>query len=681
MELNTFDPMEVIVNSTGALVYVIDLNTYEVLYANDRCREAFGEVTGKICYKALQYEQESPCHFCPLHQHHKDPLSHRIGTTFEWENKNSINQRYYMFVDRIIKWRDGRIAKVQIGIDISNQKKLEAEILTEKDNAIHSFETMIDSTIEGIIIYNENKYCIRVNSVASRLFGYTREEMLGQHALTFIAPPSYDLVKKVILNHNQEPYEAQMLRKDGSTFPAILRGKDLVLAGEKIRVSAVMDITDIKKKEKEILQLAYYDSLTNLPNRLLFKELLSNMIKRVGRNNEYAALLFIDLDHFKIVNDTKGHDIGDLVLMKAAQRIQESVRETDLVARLGGDEFVVAIETMQSSKNIASNNLEIMAKKILKELQAPYLVNDFDFRLTASIGIVLFMDDNRTVDELMKFADSAMYNAKENGRDAYRFFDPRLQQTMEVKALLIERLHKAISTNAMVLYYQPQIFVKNNQQVIGVEALIRWCDSTHGMISPGSFIPLAEESGLIIPLGKWILREAMGQLKRWESDAVKKEWRISVNVSYKQFEKNDFIDSLKSMMNEFQIDPSKLRLELTEGLLIKNTDAALKKIKIIKALGFSLSIDDFGTGYSSLAYLKQFPVNELKIDQSFIRDLVIDPNDFIIVETILSIGRKFNLEVIAEGVETQEQYEQLISMGCKYFQGYLFGKPVKDGDL
>jgi len=559
-----FDPMEIIVNSTGALVYVIDLNTYEILYANERCKEEFGQVTGQTCYKVLQSAQETPCHFCPLHQHDEDPLSHPMGTTFEWENKNSINQRSYMFVDRIIQWKDGRAVKVQIGIDITNQKKLEE---------------------------------------------------------------------------------------------------------------------DMKEKEKEILHLAHYDSLTNLPNRVLFKELLAHMIKRVERNLQYGALLFIDLDHFKMVNDTKGHELGDLVLKEAAQRIQSSIRQIDLVARLGGDEFVVAVETFSHDKNIATNNLLLIVKKILEELQAPYLINDFDFRLTASIGIVLFMNESHSVDELMKFADSAMYNAKENGRDTYRFFDPQLQKIMELKALLTERLRKAIDNNAMQLHYQPQIFVQNSQRIIGVEALVRWNDATHGIISPGNFIPIAEESGLIVALGEWILREAMQQLKRWEEDKIKKEWRISVNVSYKQFEQNNFIDLLHAMTREFKIDPSKLRLELTESLLIKNTNAALKKIHMLKALGFSLSIDDFGTGYSSLAYLKQLPINELKIDQSFIRDLVVDANDFIIVETILSIGRKFNLEVIAEGVETQEQYEQLISMGCKYFQGYLFGKPTQESGL
>lgn len=674
------DPMEIIVNSTGALVYVIDLKTYEVLYANKRCIEEFGHVVGSTCYKVLQRDQNTPCHFCPLHQHEEDPFFHPIGTIFEWENQNSINNRYYMFVDQIVQWHDGRAAKVQVGIDITSQKQLEAKILKEKNDFIHSFEILIDSTLEGIIIYDDTKHCIRVNAVASQLFGYTQEEMIGQHALNFIAPASHDLVKTVIQNHTQNPYEAQMQRKDGTMFPAILRGKDLNLAGKPIRVSAVMDITDIKKKEDEILRLAHYDNLTDLPNRLFLKELLTHMMARIERDSKYGALFFIDLDHFKVVNDTQGHDTGDLVLIETSRRIRDVIRQTDILARFGGDEFVVAIEMDDDDKSIIINKIGISAKKILEEIQKPYFIKDFEFSMSASIGIMLFNDHKYTIDELMKFADSAMYNAKENGRNKYHFFDPKLQQIMELRAMLLARLRKAIENQSFTLFYQPQI-IGSNRDIIGVEALIRWIDPIHGIISPANFIPLAEESGLIVPLGEWILREAMKQLKEWERDDIKKFWRISINISAKQFEKENFTDILFSLIKEYQIVPSQLRLELTEGLLFKNTKDALQKLQKIKDFGFTLSIDDFGTGYSSLAYLKQLPIDELKIDQSFIRDLVTDPNDFIIVETILSIGRKFNLEVVAEGVETQEQYEQLLSMGCMLFQGYLFAKPSDSAKL
>lgn len=543
-----FDPLEVIINSTGALVYVIDLMTHEILYANSRCIDEFGDIVGTTCFKSLQKDQNSPCSFCPIQQS-ADPLSHPIGAIFEWENQNSINNRHYLFNDRIIRWKNGQIAKVQVGIDITKQKKLELEIL----------------------------------------------------------------------------------------------------------------------------KLAHYDVLTELPNRLLLREYLYQMVQQNETNDHYGALLFIDLDHFKTINDTKGHGVGDMVLIETANRIRNVIRQHDTLSRTGGDEFVVLINTCETDKKLAVNNVSIIAKTILAELQKPYLVTEYDFRLSASIGIALFINEEHSIDDLMKYADSAMYNAKENGRNRFNFFDPKLQEVMEGKALLIERLRKAIDHHVMGLYYQPQI---RDQQIIGVEALIRWYDTVDGMISPGKFIPIAEESGLIIPLGEWVIREAVNQLTIWERDPIKNKWRISINVSYKQFEQDDFVTMIESILIENDIKPEKLRLELTESLLVKNIQEALVKINRLKKIGLSLSIDDFGTGYSSLSYLKQLPIDELKIDQSFIRDLINDPNDVIIVATILSIGQKFGLEVIAEGVETLEQYEKLLSMGCEYFQGYLFGKPT-----
>ena len=669
-----FDSMREIVETTGALIYIIDVSTYEIIYANTQCKKEFGDVVGKTCYKVLQKDRELPCGFCPLHQQDKNPSSLPVGTTYQWENKNSINNHHYMFVDRIITWEDGRKVKVQIGIDISKQKELELQILKEKNDFIDSFKILIDSILEGIIIYDENKYCIKVNGVAPKLLGYTQEEMIGKYALDFVAPDSQKLVKDNMQNHNQQQYEAEMIRKDGSIFPVILRGRDLVLLGKKIRVSAFIDISEIKKKEKKILELAYYDNLTTLPNRLLLKELLTVMIKRIERNNYYGAVLFIDLDNFKMVNDTKGHEIGDFVLIETAKRLQNSLRETDIVARLGGDEFVIVLEIPEHNRDIAINNISTAAKKILDEIKKPYLISNFDFRLTVSIGIALFKNNEFSIEELMKFADTAMYASKANGKNRFSYFDPVLQYLVEEKAHLFEKLHKAIEKESMVLYYQPQISIENEKsQIIGMEALVRW--NSDKIISPSDFIPLAEETGLIMPLGEWILIKVFEQMKIWEKDLIKKEWQVSVNISYKQFEKNEFLDLLKSLIEKYQINPTKLKLELTESLLIKNTQENLNKIKEINNLGISLSIDDFGTGYSSLSYLKQLSISELKIDQSFIQDIVIDSNDFIIVETILSIGNKFNLKVIAEGVETKEQYEKLLSMGCSFFQGYLFGRP------
>lgn len=666
--------IQTIVENSGTLIYIIDLSTHEILYANKKCKEEFGEILSKTCYKVLQNKQDKPCTFCPLNQNNLVPNLLPFGTLYHWEHKNTLNNKNYMFVSHISRWTDGRKVNIQFGIDISEQKKLEAQILKEKDEFIETFKIIIDSTLEGIIIYDENKKCIQVNKVATRLLGFTEDEMINRDALDFIATESKKFVKQVIKKDNQEAYESIMLRKDGSKFPAILRGKDIKILDKSIRVSAILDISEIKEREKEILQLAQYDHLTGLPNRLMLREIFSFMSKRVKRENHYGALLFIDLDHFKIVNDIKGHKAGDLVLIETAKRLKEILRETDFVARLGGDEFVILIDTKTNNKDLVIEDINIISNKILKEIKKPYLILEHELRLTTSIGIILFRKNNN-LDELMKYADTAMYSSKEKGRDRFSYFAPKLQQIIEEKAQMIEELRKAIQRKELVLHYQKQILTKNNKSsVIGVEALIRW-NSQKGLIPPNSFIAIAEESGLIIPIGKWILTEAINQIKQWEEDKEKKDWKVSVNISPKQFEKDNFVELVDSLTKEHNINPNKLRLELTENLLIKNVEETLKKIKRLFELGITLSIDDFGTGYSSLAYLKQLPIHELKIDQSFIKDILIDSNDFSIVETILSIGKKFNLEVIAEGVETKEQHEILVSMGCFYFQGYLFGKP------
>ena len=672
--------IQTIVENSGTLIYIIDLSTHEILYANKKCKEEFGDILNKTCYKVLQNEQAKPCFFCPLNQNKVAADLLPFGTLYNWEHKNTKNHKDYMFVSHISQWVDGRKVNIQFGIDISEQKKLEAQILKEKDEFIETFKIIIDSTLEAIIIYDEDKKCSQVNKVATKLLGFTEEEMLNKDALYFIAPQSKDLVRQVIKNDTQEAYESIMLRKDGSTFPAILRGKDIKVLDKNIRISAILDISEIKEREKEILQLARYDHLTGIPNRLMLKEIFCYMSKRIKRENHYGALLFIDLDNFKMINDIKGHSIGDIFLIETAKRLKEVLREEDFVARLGGDEFVILIDTKSNDKNEVIKNINIISNKILTEIRKPYLLMEHNLRLTASIGIILF-HENDDLDELMKYADTAMYNSKEKGRNRFSYFDPKLQKIIEEKAYMIEKLSKAIEKNELVLHYQKQIITKNNESsIIGVAALIRWKQGKK-YIPPNSFIEIAEETGLIIPIGKWILIEAISQIKQWEKDEEKKDWRVSINISPKQFERNNFVDLLASLIKEYNINPNKLRLELTENLLITNIDETLEKIKELFDLGVTLSIDDFGTGYSSLAYLKKLPIHELKIDQSFIKDILIDTNDFSIVETILSIGGKFNLEVIAEGVETKEQHEMLVSMGCSYFQGYFFAKPIVFSDL
>ena len=667
--------MDMIINDSGVLVYVIDLQTYEIVYANEKCKEEFGDkIVGKPCYLVLQNDTSSPCDICSLQHRKKEPS---LGDTFEWEKSNSINGRHYIFNDRITLWENKRKVKIKIGIDITEQQLLKKALIQEKDNAVKSFEVLLDATIEGIFIFDFEKKCKLVNKVVVDLFGYSKDEMIGMNAVDFIAPESKESVKNYMKNSIQEPYEAIMIKKDGSKFPALLRGHNVELAGEKVRVSAIMDITNRKKYEEEILKLAHYDILTSLPNRVLFKEYIFRAINRSKRTKEFYALLFIDLDNFKMVNDTVGHSIGDKVLIEAASRLKSSIRKNDVVARLGGDEFVILIETNKKNRDEVVSNVMKITEKILECLEEAYHIEEHTFRISASIGIKLFNDDAFTMDELMRYADSAMYTAKSGGKNRFEFFNPEIQKLMEDKIILTERLRDAIENRDMILYYQPQIQYKDAQKIVGVEALIRWNDPQRGMIPPSEFIPLAEESGLILHLGEWILNAALQQIKIWSSDEQKKEWRVSINVSSKQFEEKNFVTKVEEILYKYDIDTKLIMLELTEGVLIQNFEETVQKLHHLKALGISLSIDDFGTGYSSLAYLKKLPVDELKIDRSFIHDLIYDENDEIITQTIISIGQKFGLDVIAEGVETKEQFEKLRSIRCDLFQGYLFAKPTK----
>jgi diguanylate cyclase (GGDEF)-like protein/PAS domain S-box-containing protein len=673
---NLFKSMDMIINDTGVLVYVIDLESYELVYVNEKCKEEFGkEILGKTCFEVLQKGENTPCKFCSITDISTKTL--KIGDTFEWDNVNSINGRHYVFNDRIALWENDRKVKIQVGIDVTEQQQLQKELLEEKNNAVASFETLLDATIEGIFIFDHEKRCKLVNQVVSRLFGYSKDEMIGMRALEFIAEDSIETVIEYMKNSVQEPYEANMKRKDGSQFPALLRGYNVKLAGEDVRVSAIIDITKQKKYEKEILKLAHYDILTTLPNRVLLKEYISQAINRSIRTKQHYALLFIDLDNFKMVNDTVGHNVGDKVLVETAKRLKKSVRKNDVVARLGGDEFVILIETNCIDKESVIDNIIVVAEKILHHLQQPYYIEENVFRITASIGIKLFNDATFSMDELMKYADSAMYNAKSSGKNRFAFFNPQLQEIMETKILLIDNLREAIEKGNMELHYQTQTSYRKNKKIVGVEALVRWVDPVKGVISPAEFIPLAEESGLIIRLGEWIMEEAVKQVHSWRNDSEKRNWRVSINVSSKQFEEENFIARLEEILQKYDVKSGLIMLELTEGILIQNFKETIEKLHKLKALGISLSIDDFGTGYSSLSYLKQLPMDELKIDKSFIDDLTTDENDEIITQTIISIGQKFGLDVIAEGVETQEQFEKLHSFGCYLFQGYFFARPTK----
>jgi diguanylate cyclase (GGDEF)-like protein len=392
------------------------------------------------------------------------------------------------------------------------------------------------------------------------------------------------------------------------------------------------------------------------------------------RSSNEGALLFLDLDNFKTLNDTLGHDFGDMLLQQAAKRIESCVREGDTVARLGGDEFVVILEGLSRQPLEAAAQILVVGNKILSLLGQPYQLAALDYHCTTSIGATLFSDHKSGIDGLFKQADIAMYQSKNAGRNTMRFFDENMQNTINERVSLEKELNLAIVNHQFLLHYQIQ--VDSNQKALGAEALIRWKHPERGIVSPSQFIQLAEETGLILPIGKWVLDTACAQLKAWQQNDFTQHLTLSVNVSAKQFRQAAFVDEVQVAIQSNCINPTLLKLEPTESILLENIEEAISTMNELKAVGVRFALDDFGTGFSSLQYLKKLPLSELKIDQSFVKDLVYDSNDQAIVRTIIAMAQSLNLEVIAEGVETKEQQQILQNNGCNHFQGYLYGKPI-----
>ena len=384
--------------------------------------------------------------------------------------------------------------------------------------------------------------------------------------------------------------------------------------------------------------------------------------------------MFIDLDKFKDLNDTLGHDFGDLLLQQVAQRLVTCLRKIDTVARLGGDEFVVMLEDLSQQPIEAALQAKAVGENILATLNQPYLLATHEYHSTPSIGATLFSDDTKSAEELLKRADIAMYQAKKAGRNTLRFFDPKMQDVINARTSLEGDLRKALENQEFQLYYQIQ--VASSHRPFGAEALIRWIHPDRGLVSPAQFIPLAEESGLILPIGQWVLETACTRLKVWQQDVLTRDLILAVNISAVQFHQADFVAQVQSLVQSHAIDPTRLKLEITESLLLKNVENAIATMSALKEIGVSFSLDDFGTGYSSLQYLKRLPIDQLKIDQSFIHDIATDSSDKAIVRAIIAMAHSLNLDVIAEGVETEDQRQFLLDRGCTHYQGYLFGKPV-----
>jgi diguanylate cyclase (GGDEF)-like protein len=434
-------------------------------------------------------------------------------------------------------------------------------------------------------------------------------------------------------------------------------------------VALIRDISEAKAAEARILHLARFDALTELPNRAYFRELTEEAISEGRRHGERRAVLFVDLDHFKTVNDSLGHAVGDLLLQEVARRLSESLRAGDVVGRLGGDEFVMLLRHMDSDADIA-----VVADRILTRLAEPFSLAEHELVVTPSLGIALYPNDGEDYDTLIRNADAAMYHAKESGRNTYRFYTADMNVRAREILAVENQLRRALERNEFVLHYQPQVEISTGR-IIGAEALIRWQHPERGLLGPAEFIPLAEERGLIAPIGQWVLREACRQNKAWQ-DAGLPSIEVAVNLSAVQFYQRELVDNIAAMLDQYALAPHWLALEVTESIIVQNVDSTVRTMSALEQMGLKLAIDDFGTGYSSLSYLKRFSADKLKIDRSFVADVPGDADDSAITRAIINLARNLNLRVIAEGVETQAQWDFLRAEGCDEVQGYLVSRPV-----
>lgn len=519
---------------------------------------------------------------------------------------------------------------------------------------------------------------LEVNKAFLDITGYARDEVIGRSSteLGVWTDPSDRVKLREILGKESicRNLETRFRKKDGEVIWAVMSSSLIDIDGIPCVFSITRNISDAKVAEETIRNLAFYDPLTNLPNRRLLMDRLGMTMAGGVRHSRRRALLFLDLDNFKALNDTLGHQVGDLLLQGVARRMTSCVREAGMVARLGGDEFVVTLENLSEIPEEAAAQAKVVAERVLATIARPHLLDGRDWRCTASIGIAMLGGEQReSTDAVLQHADIAMYEAKMAGRNTIQFFAPALQAAVNARAEMETELRRAINEHEFVLFYQPQL---DNRCVAGAEALIRWKHPKRGILSPAEFIPLAEETGLIVPIGGWVLEAACAQLTAWSAEERTSEITLAVNISARQLSQAGFVDEVLTALDKSGANPKRLKLEITESILLHNSEDVVAKMTALKTHGVRFALDDFGTGYSSLSYLKRLPLDQLKIDQSFIRDLFVDTHSSVIAQTIISLSQAMGLSVIAEGVETEEQREFLEQMECHSFQGYLFSPPV-----
>lgn len=566
---------------------------------------------------------------------------------------------------------------VDVAADITELRHAQADLRV----AAIAFDSL-----DGIAITDADQAIVRVNPAFTRITGYSADEAIGQRTGRLLrsgrhGPDFYEAMWEVLERERHWKGEIWNRRKNGEVYPQWLSITAVCDDDGRTTnyVAVFTDITEKKKADETIHSLAYYDPLTGLPNRRLLRERVEQAIAASARSARFAAVLFIDLDQFKELNDSRGHDIGDLLLVEVASRLSACVRASDTVARQGGDEFVIVVSELSTDAAQAVSQAESIAESIRRELGRPFELAGQPHRTTPSIGINVFVGHEHGVDELLKRADIAMYQAKRSGRNALRFFDPKMHAALEERIALEADLRQALSQQQLLLHYQPQ--VDHTGRVFGAEVLLRWQHPQRGLVPPGQFIALAEESELILEIGHWVLECAAHRLASWSQQSRWPALEVAVNVSARQFRKPEFVETIRAVIARSGIGAGRLKVELTESLVLQDIDDTVVKMKALRESGVKFSLDDFGTGQSSLAYLTRLPLDQLKIDQSFVHNITRSHADAVVVQTIVGMAASLGIEIIAEGVETEEQRRILESLGCLRHQGYLFGRPLPAADF
>jgi len=665
--------LALVAERTSNAVLLVDEHQ-RVAWAN----QAFGRITGISCASVIGREVQTVLRSVEDDAQSASRLQRSldsgVGARLQIKQRASDGRPLWLNVDvQPLRSDDGTAqGYVAVSADITELKLTQADLKV----AAIAFDSL-----GGISITDPQRRILRVNAAFSEITGYSAEEARGRTPAELMRcdrhdEAFYDRIWQTLDVDRHWQGEVWNRRKSGEVYPKWLSITAVCDDDGRVMnyVSVFTDITEKKRSDETIRSLAFYDPLTKLPNRRLLRERIEAAIAASARSGRRAALLFIDLDHFKELNDSKGHDVGDQLLVEVARRLSAGLRSDDTVARQGGDEFVVLVANLDSDAQQATAQAQRIAESIRRELNRPYVLGEYRHHSSPSIGVSMFLGAEHGVEELLKRADSAMYLAKRSGRNAFRFFDAAMHAALEQRVELELDLRRAHEQRQLTLYFQPQVDLHG--RILGAEVLLRWFHPERGEVSPAIFVPLAEESDLILDIGQWVLESALQQLLQWQARPVLADLTLAVNVSARQFQRSDFAATVRQVLAPSALPPGRLKLELTESLILGDVDEVVRTMDDLRRLGVQLSLDDFGTGQSSLSYLTRLPLDQIKIDQSFVRKLSHSRSDAAVVQTIVGLSQHLGIEVIAEGVETETQRRMLESMGCANHQGFLFGRPM-----